>query len=334
MNYAIDAKDLSKNYGTYTVLKKLNLQVPEGSIFGIIGSSGAGKTTLLKLLSTLEKPDSGSIAMLGQFIPYDNKENLRLFRQNIGVIFQAYHLLNSLDVFENVALPLRIVNKSEEEIEESVTSLLNLVGLESKKHLHPSMLSGGQKQRVAIARALVSNPKILLCDEPTAALDPENTHSVLKLFEDIRDRLKTTVILVTHEIGLIGGICDQIAIVHNGVVVESGPVQEIFFEPKEDCTKRLINPKKINPADYYPDLKISNKRLFHLRFMGDSAKEPLLATLIKEFGIHPNILAGSIDKVGHTTLGHLIVSFDATDLKIDEALVFLKSRNVHIDEIL
>ena len=157
----INAQNIGKSYGQFQALKGLSLQVPSGSIYGIIGTSGAGKTTLLKLLATLEKPDSGFLEILGKTLPYDDKNALRLFRQNIGVIFQAYHLLNSLDVFENVALPLRILGLSEERITQDVTTMLSLVGLEAKQSYHPSMLSGGQKQRVAIARALVSNPKIL-----------------------------------------------------------------------------------------------------------------------------------------------------------------------------
>ncbi len=334
MNSCIKAENLSKAYGLFSALKSINLDIKQKEIFGIIGTSGAGKTTVLRLLSTLEKPDGGLLTLLGQPIPYNDAEALRKIRQHIGVIFQNYHLLNSLNVYENIALPLKILKISDDQIKKEVTELLNLVGLEHKKYFYPANLSGGQKQRVAIARALIAKPKILLCDEPTAALDPENTHGVLKLLEDIRDKFDTTIILVTHEIGLIGGICDRLAIIHEGQVAEEGAVHEVFFNPQKNCTQRLLNPRPKKATDFFDTESLSTMRLFHFRFMGQSAKSPLMAELVSKFGLHPNILHGSIDQIGKTSLGHLIVSFDSSLKNLDEALTFLKSQDVNVEELI
>ena len=333
MTLSIKANNLSKTYGHFEILKSINLEIPQKTIYGIIGTSGAGKTTLLKILSTLENPSNGELEILGQKIPYTDNKKLRHFRQNISVIFQNYHLLNALDVFENVALPLRIKGIDNSTIHEEVTRLLELVGLNHKSHMHPAHLSGGQKQRVAIARALISKPKILLCDEPTAALDPENTHSVLNLLREIKEKLDTTIILVTHEIGLIGGICDQIAIVHDGKVAEAGKVDDIFFCPKEECTKKLISPKKVKAEDFFETAQLSMHRLFQLKFIGQSAKSPLISEMVSKYNIKPNILAGNIDKIGTTSLGQLVVSFDKNSPLLEDALEFLKKQNVLVEEL-
>lgn len=333
MTYAIFCENLTKSYGSFVALKSIDLQISEKSIFGIIGTSGAGKTTLLKLLSTLEKQSSGTLKILGHPVPYDNDQALRVFRQQIGVIFQNYQLLSALTVYENIALPLKILHIPHDEIHKKVERLLHLVGLENKKDLYPAHLSGGQKQRVAIARALISDPKILLCDEPTAALDPENTLAVLKLLKDIRDTLGTTIIMVTHEIGLIGSICDKIAIVHEGSVEEAGFVHDVFFNPQKQPTKKLLFPKQAKISDFFDESEVDGHRLFQLKFMGRSAKSPLISELVSQFEVHANILAGSIDKVGSTTLGHLIVSFNKNAQRLDDAIAFLQSQNVTIEEL-
>jgi D-methionine transport system ATP-binding protein len=334
MTLAICAKNLKKNYGSFEALKQIHLEIKHGDIFGLIGTSGAGKTTLLKILATLEKPTSGQLEFFHEPILYDNKEALRKKRQTLGVIFQNYHLLNSLNVFENVALPLKILKTEASTIQKNVDHLLELVGLCHKKTAHPAELSGGQKQRVAIARALISQPKILLCDEPTAALDPENTHGILNLLKQIRDTLKTTIVIVSHEIGLMGQICDHIAIVHDGQVIESGATGDVFFNPQKLPTKNLLQPKKPTFADFFNPKEAASSRLFQLRFMGESAKMPLMSALVSKFNIHPNILGGNIEKIGSHSLGHLIVSFPSNQKLLEEGLKFLADHNVHLEELL
>lgn len=324
--------NLSKSYGLFQALSGINLTIAQGSIFGIIGTSGAGKSTLLKILTGLEKQDQGSIEILGHPIPFEDPKKLKFFRQQIAVVFQNYHLLNSLTVFDNIALALVLQNKDKKIIQEKVDKLLRLVGLESKKDYYPASLSGGQKQRVAIARALITDPKIIFCDEPTSALDPENTRAVVKLLKDIRDNLGTTIVIVTHEIGILGSLCDNLAIIDQGVCVETGPIQDVFFNPNHKATKKLLTPKSFSPSDFFENAETA-PRLFELKFLGDSAKKPLMSELVSLFNIHPNILEGHIEKVGNTSFGHLIVSFEDQDANLEKALAYLLNHNVVIKEL-
>lgn len=324
--------NLSKSYGLFKALSGISLSIDQGSIFGIIGTSGAGKSTLLKILTGLEKQDEGSLEILGQPIPFDDPEKLKIFRHQMAVVFQNYHLLNSLTVFDNIALALVLQNKDKKFIKEKVDKLLCLVGLESKKDYYPASLSGGQKQRVAIARALITDPKIIFCDEPTSALDPENTRAVVKLLKDIRDNLGTTIVIVTHEIGILGSLCDHLAIIDQGVCVETGPIQDVFFNPTHKATKKLLTPKSFNPSDFFENIDTA-PRLFELKFLGDSAKKPLMSELVSLFNIHPNILEGHIEKVGKTSFGHLIVSFDDQHANLEKALEYLLNHNVVIKEL-
>jgi len=329
-SFAVKARNLQKSYGSFEALKSVDLSIEPEQIFGIVGTSGAGKTTLLKILSTLEKPDGGTLEILGQSVPYHNKQALKILRQKFGVIFQNYHLLSALNIYDNIALPLRILNHAESDIEKSVKNLLELTGLEAKKDQYPSFLSGGQKQRVAIARALVTHPKLLLCDEPTAALDPDTTHGILELLEDIRTSLKTTILIVTHEMGLIGSLCDSIAVVDKGAVEETGAVQEIFFNPQKKATQKLLNPRPPKAIDFVDKQHLDSMALVELKFRGDSAKAPLIAQLVERFHIYPNILQGSIDKMGPSTLGTLIVSFDKHHPNLASAFEFLRAHHVNI----
>jgi D-methionine transport system ATP-binding protein len=332
MIYDIHATSLYKSYGGFTALSNINLKIKQGAIFGLIGTSGAGKSTLLKILTGLEKHDEGVLEIFGQKIPFDDKENLKVFRQKISVVFQNYQLLNSLTVFENIALPLELQNKDKKLISEKVDKLLQLVGLHQKKEAYPASLSGGQKQRVAIARALITDPKILFCDEPTSALDPENTAAVVKLLKDIRDALSTTIVIVTHEIGILGSLCDSLAIIDQGTLVESGNIHDVFFQPSHQATLKLLKPKSFKASDFF-DKEESIPRIFELKFLGESAKKPLMSELVLLFNIHPNILEGHIEKVGKTSFGHLIVSFEDQQANLEKAIDYLQKHNVIIKEL-
>ncbi len=229
----------SKSVG-YCALKDISLEIKDGEIFGIIGMSGAGKTTLIRCLSHLEKPDSGSIIVGDTNIVNVNNSKIKNVFKKMGVVFQGYNLLEQENIYENIAFPLRINNIKEELIKERVNELLALVNLTDKGLAYPSKLSGGQKQRVAIARALASSPQILLCDEPTSALDPLTTKAILDLLLKINEKYNTTIVIITHEIRLIKSICDKVAVISDGRIIENGSVSDIFNNPKDDITRMLI----------------------------------------------------------------------------------------------
>lgn len=331
MNYAIKTTNLSKSYKGYKALCNINLTIKQGSIFGLIGPSGAGKSTLLKILTGLEKQDEGLLEIFGEKIPFDNKKKLTEFRQKMGVVFQNYHLLNSLSVFDNIALPLILQQKEQSFIIEKVDSLLALTGLSHKKNAYPANLSGGQKQRVAIARALITEPRLLFCDEPTSALDPENTMTTVAFLKQICAQLSTTIVIITHEIGILGHLCDHLAIMNQGCLVETGEIQDIFFKPQHEATLKLLKPKVFKPSDFFETTPIP--RIFELKFLGDSAKKPLMSELVSLFNIHSNILQGHIEKVGNSSFGHLIVSFEDHDGHLEKAIKYLQTHNVIIKEL-
>lgn len=227
-------------------LQDVNLQIKKGEIFGIIGMSGAGKSTLLRCLAMLEEPTSGEIELDGKALSRLNSQEKRAAHRQMGVVFQGYNLLMQRNVSQNIAFPLKLAKLSKQEVDERVTELLRLVGLEEKARAYPSQLSGGQKQRVALARALATNPKVLLCDEPTSALDSLTTKSVLALLKDINKKLGVTIIIITHEIGVVKAICDHVAVIDASQFVEIGPKKEIFANPKSDITKLLLGHEEIS----------------------------------------------------------------------------------------
>lgn len=333
MVYAILSKNIFKSYGSFSALRSVDLAIPEGSIFGIIGTSGAGKTTLLKIFSTLEQADSGELYFFNEKISFQNVDLLKNLRSHLGVVFQNYQLLNSATVFENIALPLQLKGFSKEEITKKVEALLDLVGLLNKSSFYPSQLSGGQKQRVAIARALVTDPKILLCDEPTAALDPENTQGILELLKQINQTKHTTIVMISHEIGLLGSICTDLAIIDHGQVAETGSIEEVFFHPKKEATKKLLEPKIPNLHAFADLIDLPKHRIFQLRFNGQSAKSPVVSEIASRFNIHLNILQGNIDKVGKSNLGTLIVSIPNNHEHLDKAIMFLSEQQVSVIEL-
>ncbi|MCI5802424.1 MAG: ATP-binding cassette domain-containing protein [Oscillospiraceae bacterium] len=224
-----------------TALENIDLHVEKGDIFGVIGMSGAGKSTLLRCIALLERPTSGSIEVDGTELSARKGKELIDLRRQIGVIFQGYHLLMQRTVFKNIAFPLELTGLSKSETESRVRRLLDLVGLSDKADAYPAQLSGGQKQRVAIARALANDPKILLCDEPTSALDPLTTRSILNLLQDINQKLGVTIIIITHEIGVVRSICSKVAVIDSSTIAEQGPVKQVFSAPQSSITKMLLS---------------------------------------------------------------------------------------------
>ena len=225
----INLVNVRKSFGELEVLKDINLQIHEKEIYGIIGQSGAGKSTLLRCINGLETYDSGTITVDGTAVDVNDKKQLRQLRKDMGMIFQNFNLLSRLDVYDNVALPLRFWNENPntEENKKKIEHLIELVGLKDKMHERPENLSGGQKQRVAIARALVNDPKILLCDEATSALDPRITHGILELLKQINEELGITIVLVTHQMEVVKQICQRVAFLKHGVVLAEGKPEEV-----------------------------------------------------------------------------------------------------------
>lgn len=241
----IELKNVSKVFYKHKVavnaLSDVSLQVAEGEIFGVIGSSGAGKSTLIRCINLLERPTSGQVVVNGQVLSELAARQLVLARRDIGMIFQHFNLLSSRTVFANIAFPLELSHTPKATIEQRVRELLALVGLEDKMHDYPVSLSGGQKQRVAIARTLASNPKVLLCDEATSALDPETTLSILSLLKSINRRFRITILLITHDMNVVRAICDRVAVISEGRLIEQGRVTEVFSDPQTELTRRFIS---------------------------------------------------------------------------------------------
>ncbi|TRY27894.1 ATP-binding cassette domain-containing protein [Brevibacillus sp. LEMMJ03] len=247
--------NLNKTYktpkGTVTALENINLRIEKGDIFGIIGFSGAGKSTLIRCLNRLEEPDSGSIEIEGKVITQLNQSELQQARRKIGMIFQQFNLLDSKTVFQNVAFPLKVAGHPKPYIQKRVREMLDLVQLSDKENVYPFQLSGGQKQRVGIARALVNEPDVLLSDEATSALDPQTTYSILELLKDINRKLHLTIVLITHELDVLQHICNNMAVIENGRIVENGSVDKFFLNPESDTAKRFV---KI--IEYYRDKRM------------------------------------------------------------------------------
>ncbi len=314
---------------------KVNLHINPGEIFGVIGPSGAGKSTLLRCVNYLEQPTQGKIIVDGTDLSTLSASDLRVFRKNVGMIFQGFNLLSSCDVYNNIALPLKIMGQAKSTIHDKVMSLLELTQLSDKKNNYISQLSGGQKQRVAIARALANEPKILLSDEATSALDPQNTHAILQLLRQINKELGVTILLITHEMDVAKEICDRIAIMEQGKIVEEANVVEFFANPKTALAKQFI---KRHTQEHLPEtirLRLSEEGfpLWRLSFLGRAAEEPLIAHLIQEVRLKLNILQANIEPLRDQMMGTMIVEAEGDERQITEGRNFLLSKGVYVETI-
>ncbi|RYG74471.1 ATP-binding cassette domain-containing protein [Lentibacillus lipolyticus] len=327
----ISIKGLSKTFTTMhnqiTAVDDLTLDINEGDIFGVIGYSGAGKSTFVRLLNRLEEPTEGEIVIDQQEITALSSNQLRMTRQEIGMIFQHFNLLWSRTVKANIAFPLEIAGIPKREREERVEELIELVGLTGREKAYPSQLSGGQKQRVGIARALANRPKVLLCDEATSALDPETTNAILDLLVDINEKLGLTIILITHEMHVIRKICKQVAVMENGKIVEQGDVLDVFLRPEQQVTKKFV--EQVMGSDEQDDdleqLFSSSQtgRLLRLHFVGETANQPLISKLAKLFSVDINILQGKITQMQDDAYGTLFVQMDGEPDEMDRAVQYL-----------
>ena len=321
-----------------TALDNGSLHVPKGQICGVIGASGAGKSTLIRCVNLLERPTHGAVVIDDVDLTQLSDAELVKTRRQIGMIFQHFNLLTSRTVFENVALPLELENKSKAEIQEKTTALLALVGLSDKHNVYPANLSGGQKQRVAIARALASDPKVLLCDEATSALDPATTQSILKLLKEINRTLGITILLITHEMEVVKRICDQVAVIDKGRLIEQGTVSEIFSNPKTELAQEFIRSTFhiTLPEEYLENLSDTPKHaksypIIKFEFTGRSVDAPLLSQASKKFGVELSILTSQIDYAGGVKFGFTIAEVEGDEDAITQAKVYLMENNVRVE---
>ncbi len=322
--YRVSGKDIPALHPT-------NLRVENGQVFGLIGHSGAGKSTLLRLINRLEEPSGGIITVDAEEVTALDAKGLRRFRQQVGMIFQHFNLLASKTVADNVALPLTLAGElSRSEIERRVAELLARVGLQDHAKKYPAQLSGGQKQRVGIARALATKPKILLCDEATSALDPQTTASVLQLLAEINRELNLTIVLITHEMDVIRRVCDQVAVMDAGVIVEQGSVADVFLHPKHPTTKRFVQEaEQIDESEQRDDFAHVPGRIVRLTFQGDATYAPLLGTVARETGVDYSILAGRIDRIKDTPYGQLTLAITGGDM--EAAFARFTAADVHME---
>ena len=321
-----------------TALDNVSLHVPKGQICGVIGASGAGKSTLIRCVNLLERPTHGAVIIDDVDLTQLSDAELVKTRRQIGMIFQHFNLLTSRTVFENVALPLELENKSKAEIQEKTTALLALVGLSDKHNVYPTNLSGGQKQRVAIARALASDPKVLLCDEATSALDPATTQSILKLLKEINRTLGITILLITHEMEVVKRICDQVAVIDKGRLIEQGTVSEIFSNPKTELAQEFIRSTFhiTLPEEYLENLSDTPKHaksypIIKFEFTGRSVDAPLLSQASKKFGVELSILTSQIDYAGGVKFGFTIAEVEGDEDAITQTKVYLMENNVRVE---
>ncbi len=311
-------------------LQPCDLHIQRGEVFGIIGHSGAGKSTLLRLINRLEEPSGGRIDIDGVDVTALGADGLRKFRQQVGMIFQHFNLLSSKTVAANVGMPLKLAGVPAREIDQRVAALLERVGLKDHASKYPAQLSGGQKQRVGIARALATRPKILLCDEATSALDPQTTASVLQLLAEINRELGLTIVLITHEMDVIRRVCDRVAVMDAGVIVEQGPVAEVFLHPQHATTKRFVQEAEhVDEDDQRDDFAHVQGRILRLTFIGESTYSPVLGQVARETGIDYSILAGRIDRIKDTPYGQLTLALTGGD--IDAALARFEAADVHLE---
>ncbi|EKA93073.1 methionine ABC transporter ATP-binding protein [Fusobacterium periodonticum] len=314
-------------------VKDVSLKVNKGDIFGIIGLSGAGKSSLIRLINRLEEPTSGKIFINGENILEFNKKQLLERRKKIGMIFQHFNLLSSRTVEENVAFALEIANWNKNEIKERVTMLLDIVGLSDKAKYYPSQLSGGQKQRVSIARALANNPDILLSDEATSALDPKTTKSILELIKKIQQKFSLTVVMITHQMEVVKEVCNRVAIMSDGRIVEEGGVHHIFADPKNEITKELISYVHQQTDTEIDYLHHKGKKIVKVKFLGTSTQEPIISKVIKEYGIDISVLGGTIDKLATMNIGHLYLELDGDLSAQDKAIELMGTMDVIVEVI-
>lgn len=335
----IEFKDISKQYElkgqTLRALNRINLQIPTGSIFGIIGYSGAGKSTLIRLINLLERPTSGQVIINGTDFTALDAKSLRQERTQIGMIFQHFNLMQTKTVAANIEMPMKLLGWSKAEREKRLEELLDFIDLKHKRHAFPDELSGGQKQRVGIARALANHPKILLCDEATSALDPQTTKSVLQLLKRINQEQGITIVMVTHEMDVIETVCDYVAVMEKGDVIETGSTLQIFSQPQHPTTKNFIQTvlQQNLPVNILANLENQNHHsIYCLKFLGSSAQETVIQGVIKQFNISLNILFANMTEINGSVIGQMFIQLLGDPAQITAAIQYLRDNGVQVDQ--
>ncbi|API92238.1 methionine import ATP-binding protein MetN 1 [Virgibacillus pantothenticus] len=319
-------------------LDDVDLQVEKGEIYGVIGFSGAGKSSLIRCVNLLERPTSGKVMVDGNDLLSLSAKELREAKRDIGMIFQHFNLLNSKTVYTNVAMPLLVAKVAKEEVKKRVMDLLTFVGLEDKANSYPEQLSGGQKQRVGIARALATKPKVLLCDEATSALDPETTKAILQLLKQVNQEYGVTILMITHEMNAIREICDKVAVLDKGKIVEAGSVFDVFSKPKTAVTAKFVRSVMHDtiPDSVYSLLnnQTAGRHIYRIVFVGNSAGKPLLSQIAKTYAVDVNILFGNITELQGVPLGNLIVQFSGDEKEIKRAMMYIHQQKITVKEVL
>ena len=322
----IELKNLSKQFetldGSVEALRHINLTIRDGDVYGIIGMSGAGKSTLVRCINMLERPTDGSVLVNGKDMGSMNQKELRAMRRKITMIFQGFNLLMQRTCLNNVMLPLRLSGADRKTAEAKARELLELVDLPDKANSYPAQLSGGQQQRVAIARALVTEPDVLLCDEATSALDPKTTHSILELIRDINKKLGITVIVITHQMSVVQEVCNRVAILENGEVVEEGSVAEVFSNPRANATRNLIYPESADGGSVFPE---GGQRIRVIFNGAIASREPLIAKMALDCGILASILGASTRSVGDRAYGYMLLDIPGSPADLAKAISYLSA---------
>ncbi|WP_027631378.1 methionine ABC transporter ATP-binding protein [Clostridium hydrogeniformans] len=333
----IEIKNIKKTYetpsGKVEALKETSLNINKGDIYGIIGYSGAGKSTLIRCINLLEIPDGGEVIIKDVKLTSLREKELRKSREKIGMIFQHFNLMKSRTVAENIAYPLKGKGLNKKDIDTRVEELLSLVDLKDKKNSYPSQLSGGQKQRVAIARALANNPEVLLCDEATSALDPKTTKSILGLLKKINKMLNLTIVLITHEMQVIKEICNRVAVMDNGYVVEKGEITNIFSNPKENITKDFIATVLNEEKEAEIAREEDFENVYKLSYVGGKTREAIISKVSRDFQVDISILYGNIEKIQDTILGNLLVKVEGESSNTLKALEFIRKEGIKVEVI-
>ncbi|WP_420470951.1 methionine ABC transporter ATP-binding protein [Brevundimonas sp. FT23042] len=314
--------------GERVALDSADLEIARGEVFGVVGRSGAGKSTLIRTINRLETPDAGKVFVDGQEITALNPAELRAARRRIGMIFQHFNLLNAKTIFDNVAFPLRLEGRPEAEVKARVAELLARLGLSEHANKHPAQLSGGQKQRVGIARALACGPSVLLCDEATSALDPETTEDILTLLDQLNRELGLTIVLITHQMEVVRRVCDRVAVLKDGRIVEQGATADVFLHPQHPVTQAMLaEGEEAFDASVVP----AGAKLAKLTFRGASTYEPELSRVARSVGVDYSILSGRISRIRGEPYGQLVVAFTGGDA--EAATAQLTTRGVRVEAV-
>ena len=323
----IELRNLSKSFltgdGPVDALKHVSLTINDGDIYGIIGMSGAGKSTLVRCINMLERPTEGSVIWDGVDLGTLSKKEIQQVRHQITMIFQSFNLLMQRTCLENIMLPLKLIHTPRAEAKARALELLETVGLPDKANAYPAQLSGGQQQRIAIARALATDPRVLLCDEATSALDPKTTHAILELIREINEKMKITVIVITHQMSVVQEICNRVAILENGSVAEEGDVSQVFSNPRSAATKALVYPDMAEGIDSFGT---AHQQMVRLVFQGaEAAATPLIAQMAIDRGIAANILSATTRTLGGKVYGNMLLNIPGGPDELATAVKYLSA---------